>query len=867
MIEFRALGSAGLVRADGHPVASVLAQPKRLALLLYLTIAAPRGFHRRDTLLGLFWPESDTERARGALRQAVRFLRRSLGEAVLVNRGEDEIGVADGIIRCDVVAFDTAVEAGDHAGALAAYRGDLLEGFFIDGVPEWERWLDGERLRLRRRAASCAARLADDAAARGDWTEAVAFARRGCELAPDDENALGRLLTCLAGCGDRAGAIAEYDRYAARLAADMQLAPLPATQALIDRLRDPATTTPPAKEVAPATVARPATAATLATMATPRVAAPATLATPATPEGAAAPTVAQRMSRDRVIAAGLAALLLLGAAAWAAWPPKAAPALHANRFLVVPFENLTGDSTLNPVGPMAADRISQGLAGVGDIEVVPMLSVLASARHLEMDAGDLGRADAMTALAREVGAGRLVSGSYYLQGGRLLFQARITNVDGGGMLRAIDVVDAATDSPQVAVELLRTRIRAALAPMVDDASHARAGSAPPTYEAYRGYVAGMEAFVRRDVRAALRHMELAAEADSIWAMPLIVTAIMHMNLGDWAAADSVARRVGPLRDGLGPLELAIHDMISAWVRGDDAAAYDAVVRQTQLAPGTIAHYQIAEQARRLNRPREAIRVLRELAPGGEPTGELRGWRTYWRELAWSHHMLGEHRAELRAARRARKLYPQDSEILLHEARALAALGRVDEMERLVQQRLASPATDQPSAGLMLRTLGHELIAHGRTDTGSRMLERSADWYASRPPADRRAFRFALAATLYDAERLEESREIFLELAAESPDHMVVRAYLGLIAARTGDREQAVQTATWLRELDRPYLFGQHTLWRARIAARLGNPADAARLIREALAEGHTYTPALHIDPDLRAIHPHPAFGQILNPDG
>jgi serine/threonine-protein kinase len=67
MIEFRLLGSLDLTGPEGT-LRSVLAQPKRVALLAYLAVATPNGFHCRDKLLGLFWPESDQERGRGALR-------------------------------------------------------------------------------------------------------------------------------------------------------------------------------------------------------------------------------------------------------------------------------------------------------------------------------------------------------------------------------------------------------------------------------------------------------------------------------------------------------------------------------------------------------------------------------------------------------------------------------------------------------------------------------------------------------------------------------------------------------------------------------------------------------------------------------
>src|SRR5438105_7448191 len=78
MIELRMLGTLDLKGADGRAVRSILAQPKRLALLAYLAVH-PAGA-RRDSVVALFWPELDTAHARGALRQSLRFLRRELGD-------------------------------------------------------------------------------------------------------------------------------------------------------------------------------------------------------------------------------------------------------------------------------------------------------------------------------------------------------------------------------------------------------------------------------------------------------------------------------------------------------------------------------------------------------------------------------------------------------------------------------------------------------------------------------------------------------------------------------------------------------------------------------------------------------------------
>src|SRR3970282_1656757 len=123
----------------------VLAQPKRLALLVFLALRRPGSFLRRDSLIATFWPELDDAHARGALSQALRFLRRDLGDALIERRGDEEIALAPNALTCDALECEHAFATGDFAGALAIYRGPLLDGFFIAGAPEFERWLDGER--------------------------------------------------------------------------------------------------------------------------------------------------------------------------------------------------------------------------------------------------------------------------------------------------------------------------------------------------------------------------------------------------------------------------------------------------------------------------------------------------------------------------------------------------------------------------------------------------------------------------------------------------------------------------------------------------------------------------------------------------
>ena len=238
MIRFHTLGVLDLRDAEGQELRAVLQQPKRLGLLAYLAIATPRRFHRRDSLLALFWPELDQEHARAALRRALYFLRSELGAEVVAGRGDEEVGVPEAELWCDATALDQALAAADPAAALALYRGTLLDGLYVAGAStDLQDWLDRERLRLRDRAGAAAATLAAAAEREGRLGDAVAAARRGVELAADDEASLRRYLGLLDRAGEHSAALRAYDEFARRLAQDLELEPAAETRALADAMR------------------------------------------------------------------------------------------------------------------------------------------------------------------------------------------------------------------------------------------------------------------------------------------------------------------------------------------------------------------------------------------------------------------------------------------------------------------------------------------------------------------------------------------------------------------------------------------------------------------------------------------------------
>jgi serine/threonine-protein kinase len=302
-----------------------------------------------------------------------------------------------------------------------------------------------------------------------------------------------------------------------------------------------------------------------------------------TPMGAAPAAPRPRGRRLATIAGAALALAAAGGAA-ALLARRGAPTLDPKRVAVAPFDNQTGDPALDPLGRMAADWLTQGLTQTQLLDVVPSSSTLYSG-----PSGALGGAgatsavaDRLGALAEATGAGTLVSGAYYRQGDSVRFQAQVTRVSDAHrstVLRAIEPVSGPLAQPTEAVERLRQRVTAQLAALLDPKLSGMAWNTiePPTYEAYRAFMLGLERFYRLEYPETITHLTRAAALDSSESQStanqaLLWAAVAYNNLGRYAEADLVAGVVAARGERVAPLERHLLDVVRAGLRGDWAAS-------------------------------------------------------------------------------------------------------------------------------------------------------------------------------------------------------------------------------------------------------------------------------------------------------
>src|SRR5881628_802342 len=233
MLQLRTFGGLS-VQQEGSPGAGAGAQRKTLALLALLA-AHPSGLSR-DKIVAYLWPDSDTKHGRGLLKQACYALRHDLHEPALF-LGATELRLNAAVLASDIQAFDDALARGDPTAAVVSYRGPFLDGFFVDGLAEFERWAEAERGRLGKRVGTLLETLATEAAARGDHRVALERWRQLAALDPLSSRAARGVMTALAALGEVPTALQHGRAYETLVREELGTTPEAGVSQLIGRLR------------------------------------------------------------------------------------------------------------------------------------------------------------------------------------------------------------------------------------------------------------------------------------------------------------------------------------------------------------------------------------------------------------------------------------------------------------------------------------------------------------------------------------------------------------------------------------------------------------------------------------------------------
>ena len=244
------------VTQNGEPLTGFESDKVR-ALLTYLVVETELT-HRREKLVGLFWPDWSERAARANLRRALTNLRIVIGDHeetppfLNISRQTIQFNTASDA-WIDVTEFTKLLEFKDTQQqnisqleeAVDLYRGSFLEGFSIADSTAFEEWALLNRERIRRQLIEALQRLTDYYEQRGEFENSLHYAWQQVEFDPWREKTHRQLMRLLYFSGQRGAALTQYEVCRRALVDELGVEPAPETIRLYEQIRDGGLTVPP----------------------------------------------------------------------------------------------------------------------------------------------------------------------------------------------------------------------------------------------------------------------------------------------------------------------------------------------------------------------------------------------------------------------------------------------------------------------------------------------------------------------------------------------------------------------------------------------------------------------------------------------
>ena len=570
-----------------------------------------------------------------------------------------------------------------------------------------------------------------------------------------------------------------------------------------------------------------------------------------------APVNARIGAGSRRITIGLSLALCAVLAVGVLWFTRKQPKnIPPSRLLVIPFENLTGDSTLNYVGRLASDQITSMVAQLGSASVVSSNVVLSAIRESSRP-----NAEELAQLAKTQHADQVVVGTFTRRGDSLVFNARVTDAVTGNIVHAFDpaagvATDPGSGPTQLGDHLLGFLGGGAIAGLPHH------GFRAPNAAAFRDFNKAQDLlFVQDKPREARPYLESAIAHDSGFVRAYLMLYGAYKQV-DRALAESLLARVERLPQRLTPGEQALLDYERAESRGDLPGQLDGQQRLAALDSSLGALMAVGSLGMALARSDVAIPAFQSARARAGVLGDAKYELDATYGLARSYHVTATHDQELRVLQETRRKYPHSKLLPGTQLRAYAALKRGREALSLADSILGSSAADPAGDVLVFVGWGGwEFRAHGDTTTAARLFEMSRRWMSSHPESSPSPLRRYREALVLFASRMYDSAAVRLGPYERDPSQPDAPTLIVLSRLAGGDRHRATLFADSLGRLPSP--SGATTMSRAAVISALGDRAAAVALLRQANATGANMQ-SWHSSALLEPLFDYPPFVELTS---
>ena len=547
-------------------------------------------------------------------------------------------------------------------------------------------------------------------------------------------------------------------------------------------------------------------------------------------------------------------VLLAGAIGWFINKGSFKPiAPFSKETISVPsFANLTGDTTMDHVGEMAAHWITKELSVSSNAQV---LSSESGTEMIKLAGIQLGSETGRKKYAALTGAVNIVDASFTYSGSHrdsFIMSGFIKNLQSGKTIQSLDDVECKSTDPLECIKAMSNQIKGYWESRSDKML------TPPNYEAYKAFLAARKAWYSKDHAYVASQLNKSISLDSGFMDPYFLFIQYYLNGYRFKPAYDTLQSLGTRFKELDERQSNLMMYFTAELNGNKENAHEYFLKEYEIDrndlfvnTGIMAH-----AIKYLNKPRDALKYFNDIPIDSLPIENChycieRLVLAMWSALDIDSTSL----MDSLAVRLKKSLYTRNGygALLMYEVEKKDTL----EINRLLRQARSDRNLDYNWNYLVYIT-ARMFQLQNDTVLASHYGKQALALYQNVHP-------LMAARTHYLLGQWNNALKEYKKLPAQNQQHPTVIAEVAAIYAKTGEVEKVKKAIKELEAAKHLYDFGETEYFIGRLYALLGEAETASNWLATSLQNGKQYYlwESFQHDPDLMSLWNYPGYKELL----
>ncbi|SDB36002.1 hypothetical protein SAMN03097699_0896 [Flavobacteriaceae bacterium MAR_2010_188] len=524
-----------------------------------------------------------------------------------------------------------------------------------------------------------------------------------------------------------------------------------------------------------------------------------------------------------------------------------------NKIAILGFGNNTGQKEMDVIGKMATDWITHGITEYNGGQVISPEIVNDYISIIKASTAD---ADNAGVLKQYFQPGKVITGSYFLNGTKLLFRASITDGNIDQTLISFKPIECDQANPLDCIDELKEKILGYFAQTnTEKLKKLSVEDSPPKYKAYEYLLESKASNISDDLEIELINKAIAE--DSNYFEPKVLRISFFYNNSEFKKADSLLRSLQPNSFSNNKRQLNLVNHYEALLEGNNRKVYETVMNEFNYTP-----FDLITNASTLV---VAVNFVNQLKGVDSIYSQIEMkemnldncWycqvRMYMKTLA----DLGLNRYD----NVIDLLEPniRDVDNINLKKMLIAAYARSDKKKEL-KDYLSKEEIKIKREELL------DLYLFSARQFLLQKDEASADEYLQIINAEKypESYRSIIAETKFFLKDYEGAKSIFKKELEEHPDNIRIIGWLAAINQLQNNNNRSEELLLKLKSLKAEYQFGTLDYELAKYNAIIGNNTEALDYLLHSIAQGNYYTTnTFNNDPVFVDIKDSPEFQKIM----